>query len=58
MLFRVPRHPFEMESPVFKDMFSMPADSLTDGCSDESPLILPGVRASDFRTFLKALLDP
>ncbi|KAL5529477.1 hypothetical protein ACEPAG_5462 [Sanghuangporus baumii] len=57
-LFRVPRHPFETESPIFKDMFGMPSDSLADGSSDEKPLILPGISAKDFRVFLKVLFDP
>ncbi|KAL5511387.1 hypothetical protein ACEPAH_4603 [Sanghuangporus vaninii] len=57
-LFRVPRHPFETESQIFKDMFEIPSDSSADGSSDEKPLILPGISANDFRAFLKVLFDP
>ncbi|KAL5490049.1 hypothetical protein ACEPAI_4882 [Sanghuangporus weigelae] len=58
ILFRVPRHPFETESQIFKDMFAIPSDSSADGSSDEKPLILPGISANDFRVFLKVLFDP
>ena len=61
VLFRVPRHPFETESEVFRDMFALPLedDSLvSDGSSDEKPLILDGIAANNFRALLKALMNP
>jgi len=58
-LFRVPRKPFETESVVFQDMFSLPSDGQEqDGTSDARPLYLDGVKKEDFRLFLSVLFTP
>jgi hypothetical protein len=46
------------ESPVFKDMFSVPqpADAPEEGSSEAHPLKLEGVRKEDFRNFLRLFL--
>ncbi|KAL5511358.1 hypothetical protein ACEPAH_4574 [Sanghuangporus vaninii] len=58
ILFRVPRRPFELESPVFKEMFELPSDGSSDGNTDEKPLTLSGITVESFRAFLRVLLDP
>ncbi|KAI6015576.1 hypothetical protein EDC04DRAFT_643609 [Pisolithus marmoratus] len=58
-LFRVPRRTLEAQSPVFRDMFSLPPppDVEVEGSSDEYPIVLPEpVKADDFRRLLKVLL--
>ena len=57
ILFRVPRHPIEKESEVFKDMFALPVVS-NHGSSDETPIALHGVAVIHFRAFLRVLFDP
>ena len=59
-LFKLPRYLFEESSDIFRDMFSLPVPEGTsyDGCSDEQPLILEGVRKEDFRCLLKAMKFP
>ena len=59
-LFKLPRHLFEESSDVFRDMFLLPAPEgvSPDGCSDEQPLVLEGVRKADFRRLLEALKFP
>jgi hypothetical protein len=56
-LFRVPRHHFEQESEVFRDMFQLPIaeDTTPDGCSDEQPLRLDGILKQDFRQLLRVM---
>ncbi|KAI6017442.1 hypothetical protein EDC04DRAFT_2902623 [Pisolithus marmoratus] len=57
-LFRVPREPFQQESEVFCDMFSLPqGDNLVvEGLSDENPIRIDGTSKDDFVQLLKALL--
>ncbi|KAI5988161.1 hypothetical protein EDD15DRAFT_2289964 [Pisolithus albus] len=60
-LFKVPREALESQSPVFKDMFSLPPppNVEVDGSSDEHPIVLPEpVTAVDFKWLLKVLLLP
>ncbi|KIJ63372.1 hypothetical protein HYDPIDRAFT_29621 [Hydnomerulius pinastri MD-312] len=56
-LFKVPRGPFETQSPVFKDMFLLPVgdQSEAEGLSDARPIRLEGVNQEDFEHFLKFL---
>ena len=56
-LFRVPRHRFEQESDVFRDMFQLPVaeNTIPDGYSDEQPLRLDGVAKEDFRQLLRVM---
>jgi hypothetical protein len=58
-LFRVPRHHFEQESEVFRDMFQLPIaeDATPDGCSDEQPLRLDGILKQDFRQLLRVMFS-
>ncbi|EJD02147.1 uncharacterized protein FOMMEDRAFT_87648, partial [Fomitiporia mediterranea MF3/22] len=61
VLFKVPRHPFEDESELFKDMFALPpgGDRLPEGSSDSEPFVLHDVTMKDFEALLKVLLpDP
>ncbi|KAI6107042.1 hypothetical protein EV401DRAFT_469878 [Pisolithus croceorrhizus] len=57
-LFRVPREPFERESEVFCDMFSLPqGDSVAvEGTNDENPIRIDGTSKNDFEQLMKALL--
>jgi hypothetical protein len=56
-LFRVPRHHFQDNSEVFKDMFSLPQGSQTteEGNSDANPIKLEGISALEFASLLRAL---
>ncbi|KAI6110852.1 hypothetical protein EDD16DRAFT_1222875 [Pisolithus croceorrhizus] len=58
-LFRVPREPFEKESAVFCDMFSLPQGdgNIVEGLSDEKPIRLLGVGKEEFEQLLKALFN-
>jgi hypothetical protein len=53
-LFKIPSFYFRRDSKVFQDMYLLPqADgSKADGSSDDQPLILPGVLASELKTLL------
>ncbi|GLB38216.1 hypothetical protein LshimejAT787_0500810 [Lyophyllum shimeji] len=55
--FKVPRHHFDLDSVVFRDMFRLPSteNSPLDGSSKENPLRLEGVAKSDFVPFLKVI---
>ncbi|KAI6098012.1 hypothetical protein EDD16DRAFT_1498838, partial [Pisolithus croceorrhizus] len=57
-LFKVPREPFEKESEVFCDMFSLPQGSsvVVEGTSDENPIRIDRTSKDDFEQLLKALL--
>ncbi|KAF8834879.1 hypothetical protein BDN67DRAFT_959584 [Paxillus ammoniavirescens] len=57
-LFKVPRSPFETESTVFKDMFSLPVGDLegVEGLDDFKPIRLEGTKKDDFEQLLKVLL--
>ncbi|KAI6017446.1 hypothetical protein EDC04DRAFT_2608067 [Pisolithus marmoratus] len=57
-LFKVPREPFQQESEVFCDMFSLPQgdNTVVEGLSDEHPIRIDGTRKDDFEQLLKALL--
>lgn len=59
-LFRVPRYYFEQESDVFRDMFQFPVaeGAVPDGCSDEQPLRLDGIKKEDFRQLLRVMFPP
>jgi hypothetical protein len=68
-LFRLPQHVFTKHSPVFQKMFSEQAqaddDASTDGefakidvgdkSLDERPLVLEGIKASEFVSLLKLI---
>ncbi|KAI6106215.1 hypothetical protein EV401DRAFT_2060475 [Pisolithus croceorrhizus] len=57
-LFKVPREPFEKESEVFCDMFSLRQGSsvVVEGTSDENPIRIDRTSKDDFEQLLKALL--
>lgn len=57
MLFKVPRHHFEQDSVMFRDMFSLPvgAEGTADGSSRETPLHLDGINKDEFRQLLRVL---
>ncbi|KAH8119317.1 hypothetical protein DFH11DRAFT_1501444 [Phellopilus nigrolimitatus] len=58
-LFRVPRKPFEDESHVFRDMFSLPSKGEAfEGSGEALPLRLEGIKSEDFRNFLKIIHTP
>jgi len=59
-LFRVHRHFFIRESAVFRDMLSLPAspDTEVEGDSDDKPIILEGIKSSDFRALMWMWYDP
>jgi len=48
-LFRVPRRGFELESPVFASMFSLPpGNHRPEGQDDNSPIVLQGIKKKGF----------
>jgi hypothetical protein len=51
ILFRVPKAIFDGSS-IFEPMFTLPQTGETDGSSNERPLKLEGLSASEFRTFI------
>ncbi|KIJ12542.1 hypothetical protein PAXINDRAFT_101155 [Paxillus involutus ATCC 200175] len=57
-LFKVPRSPFETESTVFKDMFSLPVGDLqgVEGLDDVKPIRLEGTKKDDFEQLMRVLL--
>ncbi|KAI6097977.1 hypothetical protein EDD16DRAFT_1769416 [Pisolithus croceorrhizus] len=57
-LFKVSREPFEKESEVFCDMFSLPQGSsvVVEGTSDENAIRIDRTSKDDFEQLLKALL--
>jgi len=59
-LFRVHRHFFTRESPIFYDMLSIPAPPGTavEGDSDDKPIVLEGIESSDFESLLWMWYDP
>ncbi len=58
-LFKVTRRMFEESSEVFSTMFSLPqgGSSPVDGSDDEHPLVLQGIKSTDFENLLKAIVD-
>ncbi|KAK2462930.1 hypothetical protein APHAL10511_005128 [Amanita phalloides] len=56
-LFKIPQHVLTTNSPVFRNMFDMPIpkDSKPDGCSEEQPLVLEGIKASEFARLLRCI---
>ncbi|KAI0733715.1 hypothetical protein C8Q72DRAFT_750367, partial [Fomitopsis betulina] len=54
-LFNVHRYFFIRDSPVFRDMLSSPSPVPGEGLSEDSPIILEGVRSTDFANFLSCL---
>ncbi|KAH8110577.1 hypothetical protein DFH11DRAFT_1514228 [Phellopilus nigrolimitatus] len=59
-LFRVHRHFFVRESPLFRDMLSLPSpsDKAVEGTSDKTPIYLPQVTSSGFEHFLWVFYNP
>ncbi|KAF8490041.1 hypothetical protein JB92DRAFT_2552525, partial [Gautieria morchelliformis] len=58
VLFKIPRYKFELDSPFFSGLFSLPPGSRqTDGYTDADPIIIPQVKSIDFERLL-ALLYP
>ncbi|EDR07927.1 uncharacterized protein LACBIDRAFT_327720 [Laccaria bicolor S238N-H82] len=53
-LFKVPRRGFESGSGVFATMFTLPSvlEKEKEGQSDETPIILEGIKKDDFRSLL------
>lgn len=56
-LFKVPLYLFIQDSPVFRTMHELPPgpDGDAEGSSDEHPIMLKGISATDFRMFLFVL---
>ena len=55
-LFRVPRREFELESPVFASMFSLPTGNHSpEGQDDNSPIVLQGIKSKDFQSLLELM---
>lgn len=55
-LFRVPRRGFELESPVFASMFSLPTGNHSpEGQDDNSPIMLQGMEKKDFQSLLELM---
>lgn len=62
ILFRIHRYFLLRDSPVFRDMLSLPAplDSglEQEGTSDQHPILLPQVTSEDFAHFLWVFYNP
>jgi hypothetical protein len=58
--FKVPRHLFEENSSVFRDMFQLPAAEgvVLDGATEGQPLCLDGIQKAHFRSLLTAMKCP
>ena len=54
-LFRIHRHFFAENSPIFNSMFSLPRvpNAPGEGASDENPIYLSGVTELEFETLLR-----
>jgi len=54
--FRVPVEAFQTCSEVFRDMFALPQTAESpEGNSDDSPIVLEGIKVDDFRALLRYL---
>ncbi|KAI0327139.1 hypothetical protein GY45DRAFT_1284362 [Cubamyces sp. BRFM 1775] len=59
VLYKLHRSLLEKHSPVFRELFTIPqSPGSTEGCSEDNPIILAGVRATDFTRFLWLLYPP
>ncbi|KAJ7171292.1 hypothetical protein C8R46DRAFT_1190670 [Mycena filopes] len=59
VVFKIHRFHLTHNSPVFASMFGLPlGGTLEEGLSDESPIVLHGDSAADFRALLKYLYAP
>ncbi len=58
-LFKITRRMFEESSEMFSTIFSPPqgGSSPVDGSDDEHPLVLQGIKSTDFENLLKAIVD-
>jgi len=55
-LFKVPRHPFEEGSEIFRHMFlSVPGNATPDGSIKYKPLRLDGINKEEFKQLLRAM---
>ncbi|KAG6824887.1 hypothetical protein H0H92_005518 [Tricholoma furcatifolium] len=56
-LFKVPRHHFEQDSSVFRDMFNLPCAEgvLPEGETDENPINLEAITKEEFFSFLEVI---
>ncbi|KAK2462929.1 hypothetical protein APHAL10511_005127 [Amanita phalloides] len=56
-LFKIPQHVLTTNSPVFRGMLDIPIpkNSKPDGCSEEQPLVLEGIKASEFARLLRCI---
>ncbi|EAU91909.2 hypothetical protein CC1G_04676 [Coprinopsis cinerea okayama7 len=59
-LYKVPKHHFLVESPVFRDMLSLPIPEgqEVEGSSKERPIILEEVKTIELRSLLKVMFPP
>jgi hypothetical protein len=55
-LFRLSKGMLVSGSSVFRDMFAVAQADILEGTNDETAIIIPGVSASEFETFLALLL--
>ena len=54
-IFKVHRHDFEDNSPVFRDMFDVGKADATEGLLPDNPIRLEGISVEDFRQLLRAI---
>ncbi|KAG6805297.1 hypothetical protein H0H92_015924, partial [Tricholoma furcatifolium] len=56
-LFKVPRHHFEQDSSVFRDMFNLPcAEGVPpEGETDKNPIYLEKITKEEFSSFLEVI---
>ena len=60
-LFRVHRYFFLRDSPIFRDMLSIPvpaSSSSPEGTSDDNPIVLDQVESKDFEHLLWMYYNP
>ncbi|CAE6501460.1 unnamed protein product [Rhizoctonia solani] len=61
VLFKIHASLLKAQSQVFKDMFAMPsgdAASITEGSSEQRPIVIPQVKPPQFRNLLKMIYTP
>ena len=56
-LYRVPRHYFEQESEVLRDMFNKPqaTDTIQDSCDEGRLCVFADIKGKDFEQLLRVL---
>lgn len=58
VLYNIHKYFLHRDSPIFRDLFSLPARGCEEGSTDERPICLEGTRSIDMERFLSILYPP